>query len=103
MTRAPLQLIPGVASLIDTLDRVIDRGVRMDVQARASFANAIAPGTSSRLVVTSMDTCLTHCELVPVGMAIGHPPAVASRPLSLAESLNSPPVQKTLARGTPTA
>jgi hypothetical protein len=87
MIRVPLALIPSVESLIDVLDRVIDRGVRVDPLARAVFADMAQIASPHRFVVTRIEQYLTGCERPPIGIAVGHPPAELP-PLFLAESLH---------------
>jgi hypothetical protein len=87
MIRGPLSLIPGVDSLIDVLDRVIDRGVRVDPLACAVFADIALIASPRRFAVTRPDEYATPCERPPIGIAVGHPPAEL-RPFSLADSLH---------------
>jgi hypothetical protein len=86
MIRGAFSLIPGVESLIDVLDRVIDRGVRVDPLACAVFADIALIASPRRFVVTRSDEYAMPCERPPIGIAVGHPPAELL-PLSLADSI----------------
>jgi hypothetical protein len=86
MITGSLSLISGVESLIDVLDRMIDRGVRVDPLACAVFADMALIASPPRFVVTRTDKYVTQCERPPIGIAVGHPPAELPA-LSLAESI----------------
>jgi hypothetical protein len=54
-----IQHAPG-ASLIDVLDRVLDKGVVVDAGMRFSFAGIDLITVDARLVIASFDTYLKH-------------------------------------------
>jgi|GEM_PF-1561328 hypothetical protein len=51
----PVERMAGSTSLVDVLDRVLDRGLRWDPSVRASPTPTSAPWSAERIVVTFMD------------------------------------------------
>jgi hypothetical protein len=51
----PVERTPGSTSLVDVLDRMLDRGLRWDANARAASGRAAASWSATRIVVTFMD------------------------------------------------
>jgi hypothetical protein len=70
---ASLKLLPGGDSLIDVLDRVIDKGVRIVGPTRASFISIDLVSAHTRVAVTAVEIVLTHCQSAAAAKA--HPPA----------------------------
>jgi hypothetical protein len=63
----------GGTSLIDVLDRVLDKGIVIDAWVRVSLVGIDLLTVEARVVVASIDTYLKYSE------AVGHAPTV-SRP-----------------------
>jgi gas vesicle structural protein len=78
---------PGGSSLIDVLDRVLDKGIVIDAYVRVSLVGIDLVTVEARIVVASIDTYLKYSE------AVGITPAVA-RP----RELTPPPLQTDLER-----
>ena len=76
---ASFGLLAGAESLIDVLDRVIDKGVQVDGRAAARLLTFDPADPHSGLSVTGLETRLTHCELPVVGGAVTHSPTIPSR------------------------
>lgn len=57
---------PGGSSLIDVLDRVLDKGIVIDAYVRASLVGIDLVTVEARVVVASIDTCLKYSEAVGV-------------------------------------
>jgi hypothetical protein len=76
---ASLELLRGGDSLIDVLDRVLDKGVRIVGPTRASFISIDLVSADTRVAVTAVEIVLTHCESAAAGIARAHPPADALR------------------------
>jgi hypothetical protein len=55
---------PGGTSLIDVLDRVLDRGIVIDASARLSLVGIDLITVEARVVVASIDTYLRYAEAV---------------------------------------
>jgi hypothetical protein len=51
----PVERTAGSTSLVDVLDRMLDRGLRWDSNARAASGRATASWNAMRIVVTFMD------------------------------------------------
>lgn len=69
----PVERTPGSTSLVDVLDRVLDRGLRWDASARAASGRAAPSWSATRIVVTFMDV---RTDDTP---ARGEPPRAPSR------------------------
>lgn len=68
-----VQRAAGGTSLIDVLDRVLDKGIVIDAWVRVSLVGIDLITVEARVVVASIDTYLKYSEVV------GHVPSV-SRP-----------------------
>jgi hypothetical protein len=55
---------PGGASLIDVLDRVLDKGIVIDAWVRVSLVGIDLLTVEARVVVASIDTYLKYSEAV---------------------------------------
>src|SRR5512141_428412 len=73
---------PAGASLIDVLDRVLDKGIVIDAYVRVSLVGIDLVSVEARIVVASVETYLKYAE------AIGATNA-ASRPLVAPPSAES--------------
>ena len=67
---------PGGTSLIDVLDRVLDKGIVIDAWVRISLVGIDLITIEARVVVASIDTYLKYAE------AVGLTPAVSRRALT---------------------
>src|ERR671910_3157465 len=70
----PVERTTGGTSLIDVLDRVLDKGIVIDAWVRVSLVGIDLITVEARVVVASIDTYLKYAE------AVGQVPTV-SRPL----------------------
>jgi hypothetical protein len=68
-----VQRAPGGTSLIDVLDRVLDKGIVIDAWVRISLVGIDLITVEARIVVASIDTYLKYAEAVGIT-------APASRP-----------------------
>jgi hypothetical protein len=69
----PVERASGGTSLIDVLDRVLDKGIVIDAWVRVSLVGIDLLTVEARIVVASIDTYLKYSE------AVGQVPTV-SRP-----------------------
>jgi gas vesicle structural protein len=69
---------PGGSSLIDVLDRILDKGIVVDAWVRISLVGIDLITVEARVVIASIDTYLKYAE------AVGAVPTV-SRPGTLGE------------------
>jgi len=72
---AVLERGPGRSSLIDVLDRVLDKGIVIDGWARVSLVGVDLLTIDGRVVVASIETYLRYAE--PLGL---NPPVATGRP-----------------------
>ena len=69
---------PGGTSLIDVLDRVLDKGIVIDAWVRVSLVGIDLITVEARVVVASIDTYLKYSEAVqaaPAPRALAEPTA----------------------------
>jgi hypothetical protein len=78
--------VPGGTSLIDVLDRVLDKGIVVDAWVRISLVGIDLITVEARVVVASIDTYLKYAE------AVGLAPTMARSGLqsSSAEPIDEP-------------
>jgi len=69
----PVERASGGTSLIDVLDRVLDKGIVIDAWVRVSLVGIDLITVEARVVVASIDTYLKYSE------AVGQTPTVAQK------------------------
>ena len=82
----PVERAPGGTSLIDVLDRVLDKGIVIDAWVRVSLVGIDLITVEARIVIASIDTYLKYAE------AIGITGPVARTPLGPARDEAAQPV-----------
>ena len=95
---------PSGSSLIDVLDRVLDKGIVIDAWVRVSLVGIDLVTVEARVVVASIDTYLKYSEAVGITAPSARPrelttetAAVGSRPremLGTADALELERVQR---------
>ena len=60
-----IERAPGHSSLIDVLDRVLDKGIVTDAWVRVSVVGIELVTVEARLVIASIATYLSHAEVLP--------------------------------------
>ena len=70
----------GGSSLIDVLDRVLDKGIVIDAWVRVSLVGIDLITVEARVVVASIDTYLKYSEAVGAASAAARPTLEAPRP-----------------------
>jgi gas vesicle structural protein len=81
----PVERTAGGTSLIDVLDRVLDKGIVIDAWVRVSLVGIDLLTVEARVVVASIDTYLKYSEAVGQVVPVSRPAAVDGRtPESLA-------------------
>ena len=68
---------PGGTSLIDVLDRVLDKGIVIDAWVRISLVGIDLITVEARVVVASIDTYLKYAEAVGLTPAVSRPAMTA--------------------------
>ncbi len=69
----------GGTSLIDVLDRVLDKGIVIDAWVRISLVGIDLITVEARVVVASIDTYLTYAEAVGITAPVARPGIAAPR------------------------
>jgi gas vesicle structural protein len=64
---------PGGSSLIDVLDRVLDKGIVIDAYVRVSLVGIDLVTVEARVVVASIETYLKYSEAVGIAGPIARP------------------------------
>ena len=70
----------GGTSLIDVLDRVLDKGIVIDAWVRVSLVGIDLITVEARVVVASIDTYLKYSEAVGAASVAARPGIEAARP-----------------------
>ncbi len=70
----------GGTSLIDVLDRVLDKGIVIDAWVRVSLVGIDLITVEARIVVASIDTYLKYAEAIGASSAAARPTIEAARP-----------------------
>src|SRR6187549_2152517 len=73
----PVERAPGGTSLIDVLDRVLDKGIVIDAWVRVSLVGIDLITVEARIVVASIDTYLKYSEAVGGTGSVSRPSADA--------------------------
>lgn len=54
----------GAASLVEVLDRILDKGIVIDLFATVSLVGIAVLGVEARVVIASVETWLVYAEAV---------------------------------------
>jgi hypothetical protein len=69
----PVERAAGGTSLIDVLDRVLDKGIVIDAWVRVSLVGIDLITVEARIVVASIDTYLKYSEAVSLSNPVTRP------------------------------
>ena len=75
----PVERASGGTSLIDVLDRVLDKGIVIDAWVRVSLVGIDLLTVEARVVVASIDTYLKYSEAVSQVPSVSRPSALEAR------------------------
>jgi len=75
----PVERAPGGTSLIDVLDRVLDKGIVIDAWVRVSLVGIDLITVEARIVVASIDTYLRYAEAMGITAPVARPPLPPAR------------------------
>ena len=75
----PLERASGGTSLIDVLDRVLDKGIVIDAWVRVSLVGIDLLTVEARIVVASIDTYLKYSEAVGQVATVSRPAIESSQ------------------------
>jgi hypothetical protein len=76
----PVERSSGGSSLIDVLDRVLDKGIVIDAWVRVSLVGIDLITVEARVVVASIDTYLKYAEAVAASLPVARPGLSDGRP-----------------------
>lgn len=71
----PVERASGGSSLIDVLDRVLDKGIVIDAWLRVSLVGIDLITVEARVVVASIDTYLRYAEALGITTPVARPAA----------------------------
>ena len=69
----PVERAAGGTSLIDVLDRVLDKGIVIDAWVRVSLVGIDLITVEARIVVASIETYLKYSEAVGQSASVSRP------------------------------
>ncbi len=69
----PVERAAGGTSLIDVLDRVLDKGIVIDAWVRVSLVGIDLITVEARVVIASIDTYLKYAEAVGITSTVARP------------------------------
>src|SRR5437879_426574 len=72
----PVERAPGGTSLIDVLDRVLDKGIVIDAWVRVSLVGIDLITVEARVVVASIETYLKYSEAVGTLSPLSQPKTI---------------------------
>jgi len=75
----PVERTSGGSSLIDVLDRVLDKGIVIDAWVRVSLVGIDLITVEARVVVASIDTYLKYSEAVDAALPVARPALAEGR------------------------
>lgn len=85
----PVERASGGTSLIDVLDRVLDKGIVIDAWVRVSLVGIDLLTVEARIVVASIDTYLKYSEAVGQMPTVSRPMLEAARPMEELQAENA--------------
>jgi len=71
----PVERAAGGTSLIDVLDRILDKGIIIDAWVRVSLVGIDLITVEARVVVASIDTYLRYAEALGITSTVARPAA----------------------------
>ena len=89
-----VERVSGGSSLIDVLDRVLDKGIVIDAWVRISLVGIDLITVEARVVVASIDTYLKYADAVGLTGLVSRPQLTAEE----TETPVAPPPRRTRAR-----
>ncbi|TAK35800.1 MAG: gas vesicle structural protein GvpA [Lysobacteraceae bacterium] len=69
----PVERAAGGSSLIDVLDRILDKGIIIDAWLRVSLVGIDLITVEARVVVASIDTYLRYAEALGITTPVARP------------------------------
>lgn len=69
----PGERTPAGSSLVDVLDRVLDKGIVIDAYVRVTLVGIDLIGVEARIVVASVDTYLKYSDQIGIASSVARP------------------------------
>lgn len=85
----PVERAPAGSSLIDVLDRVLDKGIVIDAYVRVSLVGIDLVSVEARIVVASVETYLRYADSIGAVGMVGRPMLGSSEAVDLETRLAS--------------
>jgi len=79
----PVERAAGGTSLIDVLDRILDKGIVIDAWVRISLVGIDLITVEARVVVASIDTYLRYAEALGITTTVARPASGGNMPSSI--------------------
>jgi len=95
----PVERAAGGTSLVDVLDRVLDKGIVIDAWVRVSLVGIDLITVEARVVVASIDTYLKYAEAVGQ-VSTASRPVLEGAPTALPPAAERPAAPKRAVRAT---
>ncbi|HEX4621344.1 MAG TPA: gas vesicle structural protein GvpA [Myxococcaceae bacterium] len=89
----------GTTSLIDVLDRVLDKGIVIDAWVRVSLVGIDLLTVEARIVVASIDTYLKYSEAVGTLEPVARPPELVAGTALETSAATTPRVKRRRRKG----
>lgn len=86
---------PGGTSLIDVLDRILDKGIVVDAWVRISLVGIDLITVEARVVIASIDTYLKYAEAVGITSTVARPTIGPEGGTGSVPPVNTPPTGAT--------
>ncbi len=86
----PVERAAGGTSLIDVLDRVLDKGIVIDAWLRVSLVGIDLITVEARVVVASIDTYLRYAEALGITTPVARPAVAAPQREGLGTGFEMP-------------
>jgi gas vesicle structural protein len=80
---------PAGTSLIDVLDRVLDKGIVIDAYVRVSLVGIDLVTVEARIVVAAIDTYLKYAEAIGTLPSVSRPQALSAGDASELERMRA--------------
>jgi gas vesicle structural protein len=89
-----IERAPGGSSLIDVLDRILDKGIVVDAWVRISLVGIDLITVEARVVIASIDTYLKYAEAVGITPTVSRPALGGAEGVGLPGSMSPSEVNK---------
>jgi gas vesicle structural protein len=89
-----VERLSGGSSLIDVLDRVLDKGIVIDAWVRISLVGIDLITVEARVVVASIDTYLKYADAVGLTGLVARPQLTPGEEAEVIQEVDTPTVRR---------